>query len=91
RAAADKGNDVYIAGQTATQYDDRAVTQHDEKVIIPLVITLIAILLLCYLRSITAMLYLVATVLLSFVGALGLGWVIIHYAMGVEAISGLIP
>ncbi|MBC8863081.1 MMPL family transporter, partial [Escherichia coli] len=56
-----------------------------------LVIALIAILLLCYLRSITAMLYLVATVLLSFVGALGLGWVIIHYAMGVEAISGLIP
>ncbi|EAC7104490.1 MMPL family transporter [Listeria monocytogenes] len=91
RAAADKGNDVYIAGQTATQYDDRAVTEHDEKVIIPLVIALIAILLLCYLRSITAMLYLVATVLLSFVGALGLGWVIIHYAMGVEAISGLIP
>lgn len=31
RAAADKGNDVYIAGQTATQYDDRAVTEHDEK------------------------------------------------------------
>ncbi|MBC2057232.1 MMPL family transporter [Listeria booriae] len=84
-------NNVWIAGQTATQYDSRAVTKDDEALIIPLVIGLIALLLLAYLRSITAMVYLVATVLLSFFSALGLGWVIIHYIMGTEAIAGLIP
>lgn len=84
-------DNVWIAGQTATQYDSRAVTKQDEALIIPLVIGLIALLLLVYLRSVTAMVYLVATVLLSFFSALGLGWLIIHYVMGVEAIAGLIP
>lgn len=84
-------NNVWIAGQTATQYDSRAVTKQDEALIIPLVIGLIALLLLVYLRSVTAMVYLVATVLLSFFSALGLGWLIIHYVMGADAIAGLIP
>ena len=31
------------------------------------------------------------TVILSFFAAMGLGWVILHYFMGVEAIEGTIP
>lgn len=82
---------VWIAGQTATQYDSKVLTDHDNNVIIPLVIGLIMILLFAYLRSITATLYLIGTVLLSYAAALGLGWVILHYIMGVDAIQGAIP
>ncbi|MBH5316462.1 MMPL family transporter [Paenibacillus sp. GSMTC-2017] len=82
---------VWIGGQTASQYDTRELTIQDNLVIIPLVIGLIMLLLLVYLRSVVATLYLIGTVLLSYVAALGLGWVILHYVMGFDAIQGSIP
>ncbi|MHA6484260.1 MMPL family transporter [Paenibacillus sp. strain BS8-2] len=82
---------VWIGGQTAEQHDTEQVTTQDNKLIIPIVIGLIVILLLAYLRSITATAYLVVTVLLSYAAALGLGWIILHYVMGVDAIQGSIP
>ncbi|WP_169082942.1 MMPL family transporter [Paenibacillus sp. PL91] len=88
---AEAGKKVWVGGQTATQYDSKVLTDRDNRVIIPLVTLLIMILLLVYLRSITATLYLIGTVLLSFAAALGLGWVILHYFMGVDAIQGAIP
>ncbi|WP_088810039.1 MULTISPECIES: MMPL family transporter [unclassified Listeria] len=91
QVASDDSAKAYVAGQTAAQYDSRAVTEHDEKVIIPLVIALISILLLTYLRSITATIYLVLSVLISYAAAIGLGWLILHHGFGVTAISGLIP
>ncbi|MNW56875.1 putative membrane protein YdgH [compost metagenome] len=63
----------------------------DAKVIIPIVIGLIALLLLVYLRSLVAMIYLILTVVLSYFSALGLGWIVIHDFMGAAAIQGLIP
>ncbi|RDW20337.1 hypothetical protein CWR48_06540 [Oceanobacillus arenosus] len=84
-------NGLWVGGQTAEQLDQRNVVESDETMIITLVIVIISVLLLVYLRSITAMLYLVATVLISFTSALGLGWIILHYGFGVPAISGLIP
>ncbi|MCL6573943.1 MAG: MMPL family transporter, partial [Bacillus sp. (in: Bacteria)] len=82
---------VWIGGLTAEQYDTKQTTTDDSKVIIPIVISIIAVLLLVYLRSITATAYLIGTVLLSYFSALGLGWVILHYIFGVEAIQGFIP
>lgn len=82
---------VWISGQTATQYDNKVVGERDTALIIPVVIGLITLLLLVYLRSLIATIYLVATVILSFFSALGLGWLIIHYGLGAEAISGSIP
>lgn len=87
----DAKSNVWIGGETASQYDEMQVISADEKVIMPVIITLIALLLLVYLRSITATIFLMATVLLSYFSALGLGWLILHYAMGVEAIQGSIP
>ncbi|MFD2117587.1 MMPL family transporter [Paenibacillus yanchengensis] len=84
-------NMVWIGGQTAEQYDNRELNSRDNKVVMPLVIVLITILLFIYLRSLWATIYLVATVLLSFVSALGLGWLILHYGFGVEALQGAIP
>ncbi|WP_168119033.1 MMPL family transporter [Paenibacillus sp. HB172176] len=89
--AEDAEEAVWAGGQTATQHDTKNLTDRDNSVIIPLIIGLIAVLLLIYLRSVVATIYLIATVLLSFAAALGLGWLILHYAMGAEAISGSIP
>ncbi|HWJ79092.1 MAG TPA: MMPL family transporter [Niallia sp.] len=92
KAGITKSDDkVWMAGITAEQLDTKETTSHDASVIIPINISLIAVLLLVYLRSITATIYLIATVLLSYFSALGLGWIILHYFFGVEAIQGLIP
>ena len=48
----------------------------------PTMIALIALLLFVYLRSITATVYLLATVIISYFGALGAGWLILHHIMG---------
>ncbi|WP_243494436.1 MMPL family transporter [Priestia aryabhattai] len=82
---------VWIGGQTATQYDTMTVSDTDNSIIVPLIIIFISLLLVAYLRSIVAMLYLVGTVILSYSAALGLGWLIIHNIMGADAIQGAIP
>lgn len=89
--AANAQDMVWIGGQTAEQYDTKVLTDHDNRVIMPVVIVLIAVLLLLYLRSVTATVYLIGTVLLSYVAALGLGWLILHHFMGFDAIQGAIP
>lgn len=88
RPAADR---VWIAGQTAQLEDLRNETKADTLRVIPVVITLIAVMLGVYLRSLVAMVYLMLSVLLSYFAALGLGWLILHDILGVSAIQGLIP
>nr|WP_226037595.1 MMPL family transporter [Aquibacillus saliphilus] len=82
---------VWIGGETATLYDTEEITRRDQNIIMPVVLVIIATLLMLYLRSIVAMTYLLLTVVLSFLSALGLGWLIIHYVMGASAMQGLIP
>ncbi|RXZ79993.1 MMPL family transporter [Paenibacillaceae bacterium] len=82
---------VWISGKTAEQYDTKLTTKADTMRIIPVVIGLISLLLFLYLRSISAMLYLMGTVLLSFFSALGLGWLVIHHILGADFITGSIP
>ncbi|WP_456278677.1 MMPL family transporter [Bacillus sp. AK128] len=82
---------VWLGGETAKLYDTEQITSRDQSIIIPVVLGIIAILLVVYLRSFPAMLYLLLTVGLSFLSALGLGWLVIHYGYGAEAMQGLIP
>ncbi|MGM8212280.1 MMPL family transporter [Virgibacillus sp. W0430] len=82
---------IWIGGETATLYDTEQMAKRDQSVIIPAVLTIIALLLFVYLRSLVAMVYLLATVVLSYFAALGLGWIIIHYVLGADAMQGLIP
>lgn len=82
---------VWIGGETATLYDTEEVTSQDQNLIIPVILIIIAALLLVYLRSIVAMIYLLLTVVLSYLSALGLGWLLIHYGMEAPAMQGLIP
>ncbi|MGE7929708.1 MMPL family transporter [Lysinibacillus xylanilyticus] len=87
----DADKHIWIGGETASQYDTQQLTVRDETVIMPTMIALIALLLFIYLRSITATVYLLATVIISYFGALGAGWLILHHVMGADAISGAIP
>ncbi|WP_054958082.1 MMPL family transporter [Paenibacillus dakarensis] len=82
---------VWISGQTAAQYDTEQIGERDTYLIIPIVIGMITLLLLLYLRSVVATVYLVLTVILSYFSALGLGWIVLHYGMGADAIQGAIP
>ena len=82
---------TWIGGQTSEQHDSKVTGDRDMKLIIPIVIGLITLLLLVYLRSIVATVYLVLTVILSYFSALGLGWLVLHYGFGTDAISGAIP
>src|SRR5690625_4234700 len=84
-------NDVWLSGETATLYDTEEITSRDQSVIIPVLLLIIALLLFVYLKSIVAMLYLLATVLLSYFSALGVGWIVLHHFFGVAEIQGLIP
>ncbi|MGC8487258.1 MAG: MMPL family transporter [Clostridia bacterium] len=78
---------VYLAGETAQNLDTRTITRRDERVVIPLVLVLIALLLMAYLRSVVAALYLIATVVLSFFASLGLGWLILHQVLGIGGLA----
>jgi len=90
-AGVQSGGHFWIGGETSTLYDTDKTTGHDMKVIIPVVIMIIAALLLLYLRSIVAMVYLILTVVLSYLSAIGAGWLLMHYGLHLSAISGLIP
>lgn len=87
----DASKHVWIGGETATQYDTKHTIERDESIIIPTMIAIIALLLLGYLRSVTATVYLISTVVLSYFAALGAGWLILHYFFDADAIQGSIP
>ncbi|WP_067849354.1 MMPL family transporter [Alicyclobacillus mali (ex Roth et al. 2021)] len=82
---------VYLAGETAAQEDTRAITARDTRVVIPIVLVAIGLLLLVYLRSVVAPLYLLATIVLSYGAAMGLGWLVIREVLHQPAMQGAIP
>ena len=73
RHAVDKidGADALVGGQSAVYLDVKDASVHDDKLIIPLVLLVILIVLGIVLRSVIAPIILTATVVLSFVAALG--------------------
>lgn len=81
---------VWIAGETANQYDTKETNLRDMSIILPLIILIITALLIVYLRSLIAAAYLILTVLLSYLSALGLGWIILHHLLGMDVIQGTV-
>ncbi len=76
------GSEVLVGGQTATQADTRASVNRDAQVVGPIVIAAIWVILAVLLRSLVAPTYLVVSVLLSFLAALGLSSVIFQSVLG---------
>jgi putative drug exporter of the RND superfamily len=67
------GADVLIGGPTAESYDYRTAAARDNKVIIPIALVVVFVILAGLLRALFAPAMLVATNILSFAAALGLG------------------
>lgn len=81
----------WIGGETSAQLDTKEVQLGDEKLIQPVMIVIIFLVLVLYLRAIVTAVHLMVTVIVSFFAALGLGWIIIHYLLGQDAIGSSIP
>ena len=80
-----------VYGQIAFAYDVSHISGTDLERIIPIVAVLIAILLAIVLRSLVAPLYLVASIVLSYLAALGLVGIIFVHLGGQDGISFILP
>ena len=68
-----------VGGTSAVFSDIHAATRHDQKVIIPVILFLIAIILAFLLRSILASVLLLLTVVLSYLATLGVCAIVFHH------------
>lgn len=81
----------WLGGETSSQLDTKKIQERDESVIQPVMIVIIFLVLLFYLRAFVTSVQLMVTVVISFFAALGLGWIIIHYVLGQDAMASSIP
>lgn len=83
--------DAKVGGQDAQLYDQEQNSAKDRMSIFPVVLALVFAALVLVLRSLLAPLIMVASVLLTNVAALGLGWLISSYVFGFEAFADTTP
>lgn len=90
---ADSGEytDAKVGGQDAQLYDQELNSGEDRQLIFPLVLALVFVALVVVLRSLLAPAIMVASVLLTNIAALGLGWWISKYVFGFEAFADTTP
>ncbi|MGH2963167.1 MAG: MMPL family transporter, partial [Solirubrobacterales bacterium] len=67
------GDGVLVGGPTASEYDLRQSTARDNRLIVPIALVVVFLILAALLRAIVAPLVLIATVILSYAAALGIG------------------
>ncbi len=65
-----------VGGTDAEDIDERATAQDDRALLIPLVLTVVLVMLVVLLRSVVAALLLAGTTVLSYLSALGVGWLV---------------
>jgi len=73
------GADAKVGGNTAVVLDTERASQHDDKIIIPLILFVVLVILGLLLRALVAPIVLIATVVLSFGAALGLSTVFFNH------------
>ena len=82
---------LHFAGETATQVDDRSVNNRDLVVIVILETALILALLMFMTKSFRMPIYMMGTILLSFLAALGLGMFLSKLFFDIDSISNRVP
>jgi putative drug exporter of the RND superfamily len=82
------GDDVLVGGGTAQEADLRTAAARDTRVIVPIALAVVFLILLILLRAVVAPLMLIATVILSFAAALGIGS---FFSIEVFGFAGLDP
>ena len=90
-ADADVSGEAHVAGVTAKLVDERDVNNSDIVKIVILETILILVLLLLLTRSWKMPIYMMATILVSYLSALGLGIFLVDVLFGYDAISTRVP
>jgi RND superfamily putative drug exporter len=80
-----------VGGSTAVEYDLRQAATRDTTLLIPLTLLIVFVILVGLLRSIVAPLLLIATVVLSFLAALGTGAVVFDVLFGFPGSDTSLP
>ncbi len=85
------GQTVLIGGTVAENYDARQALERDTRLIVPVGLALIFVVLAVLLRAVVMPLYVIATVVLSFGFALGVGSLIFTHILGQPASDPNLP
>jgi putative drug exporter of the RND superfamily len=80
-----------IGGGSATQYDFNQSTARDLRVTIPVSLAVIAVILALLLQALVAPLVLIASVVVSFFGTLGLAMLCFRYVFGENGVDNSLP
>lgn len=84
-AVEDVDPDALVGGQDAEALDESDTAQRDRTVIIPVVLAVVLGMLLLLLRSVVAAVLLASTTVLSYLSALGVGWLAFDHVLGWSA------
>ncbi|WP_170008227.1 MMPL family transporter [Bacillus fonticola] len=82
---------LYFSGETATQVDDRSTNNRDVIVIVLLETLLIFVMLIFLTGTIKMPIYMMGTILVSFLAALGLGMFLTNIFFDINTISNRVP
>jgi RND superfamily putative drug exporter len=85
------GADAKVGGNTAVVLDTERASQHDDKVIIPLILIVVLVILGLLLRALIAPIVLILTVVLSFGTALGLSTIFFNHVFHFSGEDGAYP
>ena len=83
--------EVLVGGSTAIQYDTKIANERDIKLIAPIVLMVIFVVLVILVRAVIAPLYLLGSVVLSFLGSLGISVLIFQNILGHDGIGSGVP
>jgi RND superfamily putative drug exporter len=90
-AAAPSGTRVLVGDGSAVQADFNDAAARDLRVIIPLALLVIFVILAILLESLVAPLLLIASVVISFVGTLGLSIIVFRFVIGDAGVDNSLP
>jgi putative drug exporter of the RND superfamily len=91
REAAADFDDVLVGGTTAQEVDTLDSSIHDRALIIPIILAVITVILMLLLRSLLAPLLLVATTVVSYLSALGVGALVFDHLLGFPNADPTVP
>lgn len=90
-AVQDVDPDALVGGQDAQALDEAETAARDRGLIIPVVLAVVLGMLLLLLRSVVAALLLASTTVLSYLSALGVGWLVFDHVLGWSAMDVSTP
>jgi RND superfamily putative drug exporter len=85
------GAQAIIGGSSAIDLDTSIAAAHDRKVVIPIILAIVFIVLIVLLRSLMAPVILIATVILSYLAALGASYLIFNSVFHFAGVDAIVP